>query len=34
VRWHVAQRIVIAWVITLPAAALISAVVYFGTSRL
>src|SRR5690242_6060353 len=33
VRWHIAQRIVIAWVITLPAAALISAIVYFGTSR-
>jgi PiT family inorganic phosphate transporter len=34
VRWHVAQRIVIAWVITLPAAALIAAVVYLATSRL
>jgi PiT family inorganic phosphate transporter len=28
VRWHVAQRIVIAWVITLPAAAAIAAVAY------
>jgi PiT family inorganic phosphate transporter len=34
VRWRVAQRIVIAWVITLPAAALISAFVYVITSRL
>ncbi|HJU23858.1 MAG TPA: inorganic phosphate transporter [Casimicrobiaceae bacterium] len=34
VRWHVAQRIVVAWVITLPAAALISALIYLGTSRL
>jgi inorganic phosphate transporter, PiT family len=33
VRWRVAQRIVIAWVITLPAAAMISAIVYFATSR-
>ena len=31
VRWHVAQRIVVAWVITLPAAAAISALVYFGS---
>ena len=30
VRWHVAQRIVVAWVITLPAAAAISALVYVG----
>ena len=30
VRWHVAQRIVVAWVITLPAAAAIGALVYFG----
>ena len=28
VRWHVAQRIVIAWVVTLPAAALIAGVTY------
>jgi PiT family inorganic phosphate transporter len=28
VRWHVAQRIVVAWVLTLPAAALIGAFVY------
>ena len=34
VRWRVAQRIVIAWVVTLPAAALISAVVYLVTARL
>ena len=34
VRWRVAQRIVIAWVVTLPAAALISAVVYVVTARL
>jgi PiT family inorganic phosphate transporter len=34
VRWHVAQRIVIAWVITLPAAALISAIVYLVTAQL
>ncbi|HEY3564314.1 MAG TPA: anion permease [Casimicrobiaceae bacterium] len=33
VRWHVAQRIVIAWVITLPAAALISAIVYLVTAQ-
>ena len=33
VRWHVAQRIVVAWVITLPAAALIAAAVYFVVSR-
>jgi PiT family inorganic phosphate transporter len=33
VRWHIAQRIVVAWVITLPAAALIAAIVYFVTSR-
>src|SRR5690348_90796 len=33
VRWHVAQRIVVAWVVTLPAAALIAALVYFVTSR-
>jgi PiT family inorganic phosphate transporter len=31
VRWHVAQRIVVAWVVTLPAAAAISALVYFAT---
>ena len=34
VRWRVAQRIVIAWVVTLPAAALISAVVYIVTAQL
>jgi PiT family inorganic phosphate transporter len=33
VRWRVAERIVVAWVITLPAAALIAAIVYFVTSR-
>jgi len=33
VRWHVAQRIVIAWVVTLPAAALMGAVVYWISSR-
>jgi PiT family inorganic phosphate transporter len=33
VRWRVAQRIVVAWVITLPAAALIAAIVYVVTSR-
>jgi PiT family inorganic phosphate transporter len=33
VRWRVAQRIVIAWVITLPAAAMISAVVYLVTAQ-
>jgi PiT family inorganic phosphate transporter len=31
VRWHVAQRIVVAWVITLPAAAAIGALVYVGS---
>ena len=30
VRWHVAGGIVTAWVLTIPAAALISAVVYFA----
>ncbi|WP_298426565.1 inorganic phosphate transporter [Rhodoblastus sp.] len=30
VRWNVAQGIVVAWVITMPAAALISALAYFG----
>ena len=34
VRWRVAQRIVIAWVVTLPAAALIGAVVYIVTAQL
>ena len=34
VRWHVAQKIVVAWVITLPAAAAIGALVYFVSSRL
>jgi PiT family inorganic phosphate transporter len=33
VRWRVAERIVVAWVITLPAAALIAAIVYLVTSR-
>jgi PiT family inorganic phosphate transporter len=33
VRWHVAQRIVVAWVVTLPAAALMGALVYFIASR-
>jgi PiT family inorganic phosphate transporter len=33
VRWHVAQRIVVAWVVTLPAAALMSAAVYWISSR-
>jgi PiT family inorganic phosphate transporter len=28
VRWHVAQRIVIAWVVTLPAAGLLGALAY------
>jgi PiT family inorganic phosphate transporter len=31
VRWSVAQRIVIAWVITLPAAAAIAAITYWVT---
>ncbi len=30
VRWTVAQRIVIAWVITMPAAALVGAGAYFA----
>jgi PiT family inorganic phosphate transporter len=34
VRWHVAQRIVIAWVVTLPAAALMGALVYALSSGL
>jgi PiT family inorganic phosphate transporter len=33
VRWSVAQRIVIAWVITLPAAAGIAAATYWITAR-
>ena len=33
VRWSVAQRIVIAWVITLPAAAGIAAATYWATTR-
>ncbi len=33
VRWHVAQRIVVAWVVTLPAAALMGAAVYWLSSR-
>ena len=28
VRWHIAQRIVVAWVVTLPAAAIVGAIVY------
>jgi PiT family inorganic phosphate transporter len=32
VRWHVAQRIVVAWVVTLPAAALMGAAIYAMTS--
>ncbi len=34
VRWGVAQRIVVAWVITLPAAALIAAAVFYATRLL
>ena len=34
VRWHVAQRIVVAWVVTLPAAALMGAAVYAISSRI
>jgi PiT family inorganic phosphate transporter len=34
VRWHIAQRIVVAWVVTLPAAALMGAAVYWISSRL
>jgi len=30
VRWHVAQRIVIAWVVTLPAAGVIGALAYYA----
>jgi inorganic phosphate transporter, PiT family len=33
VRWHVAQRIVVAWIVTLPAAGLIGALVYLLASR-
>jgi PiT family inorganic phosphate transporter len=33
VGWHVAQRIVVAWVVTLPAAALMGAAVYWLSSR-
>ena len=33
VRWHVAQRIVVAWIVTLPAAALMGAAVYWTSSR-
>jgi PiT family inorganic phosphate transporter len=33
VRWHVAQRIVVAWEVTLPAAALMGAAVYWLSSR-
>ena len=32
VRWHVAQRIVIAWVLTLPAAGLLGAVAFWAVS--
>jgi PiT family inorganic phosphate transporter len=31
VRWGLASNIVIAWVVTLPAAAIISALFYWGT---
>ena len=34
VRWTVAQRIVVAWVVTLPAAALMGAIIYWLSSRL
>ena len=34
VRWHVAQRIVIAWVVTLPAAGVIAAATYLITRAL
>jgi len=30
VRWHVAHRIVVAWMVTIPAAALIAAATYAG----
>jgi PiT family inorganic phosphate transporter len=33
VRWNVAQSIVVAWVVTMPAAGLVAAVLY-GVSRL
>jgi PiT family inorganic phosphate transporter len=33
VRWHIAQRIVVAWIVTLPAAALMAALLYLLTSR-
>jgi PiT family inorganic phosphate transporter len=33
VRWHVAQRIVVAWVVTLPAAAAMGAAIYAISSR-
>ena len=33
VRWHVAQRIVVAWIVTLPAAALMGTAVYWISSR-
>jgi len=33
VRWHIAQRIVVAWVVTLPAAALMGAAIYWISSR-
>jgi PiT family inorganic phosphate transporter len=34
VRWHVAQRIVVAWIVTLPAAGVIAAVTYLITRAL
>jgi PiT family inorganic phosphate transporter len=34
VRWNVAQSIVVAWVLTMPAAGLISALTYFGAGAL
>ena len=33
VRWHIAQRIVVAWIVTLPAAVLMGAAVYWISSR-
>ncbi len=33
VRWHIAQRIVVAWIVTLPAAGLMGAGVYWLSSR-
>jgi PiT family inorganic phosphate transporter len=34
VRWNVAQSIVVAWVLTMPAAGLISTLAYFGAGVL